>query len=65
MKVAFSIVINIFSSLDNQIQLPFDKFLGSHLRFGFRHLSKFEGKTALFDNQLFMLACALYILLPL
>ncbi|XP_078368993.1 dedicator of cytokinesis protein 1-like [Oculina patagonica] len=25
-----------------KIQLPFDKFLGSHLRFGFRHLSKFE-----------------------
>lgn len=31
-----------------QIQLPFDKFLGSHLRFGFRHLSKIEGKM-LFD----------------
>jgi len=27
-----------------KIQLPFDKFLGSHLRFGFRHLSKFEEK---------------------
>lgn len=27
-----------------KIQLPFDKFLGAHLRFGFRHLSKFEEK---------------------
>ncbi|XP_074619689.1 dedicator of cytokinesis protein 1-like isoform X2 [Acropora palmata] len=27
-----------------KVQLPFDKFLGAHLRFGFRHLSKFEEK---------------------
>ena len=30
-----------------QVQLPFDKFLGAHLRFGFRHLAKFEGKSLL------------------